>query len=736
MATKGKTSNVQGTEDTVTSQQTSFFNQRFPNYTENILKGYESVTYRFSMGAVTASSYAEASYLDDNTNGKDSRYIVFGESGYTGSSQNTETSLNNKNNIGKRVVTASGVPEYFVDNFILKIMQPGNGTGFEGVAGGSFEVYEPYSLGLFLESLLASAINAGFQHFNDHCPFVIRIDFFGYKNGIQQEIKDASRVFPIRLQNIEFKANESGSTYIVHYLDFGTSVLTDDTIKQLENTCVFPMGANLRETVKNFEKYLNDREANRVAEKLRQIPDEFVLDVQNEDGLFDARTRERGAPLDKFYKEIKFLDSLDDYERHKTFKSSLVDYGDRFPDSTANVDKSPIGTSDTNARIINDQAGTTSFVYNSSTNAKTDVYTVLNDLMCHTEFAKESFETVNKDGYALWWMIVGQTRHQVDGENVKHDLIDGRIPLKFDITIKPFWTRLDRLKQPGVVLEDTPAVKATINKVYSYMYTGQNDDVLNFDMNFNNMFYIAGQPQAWSKTAEESLKKIRSNDTIAENEDVNQRSLTAMQELSIGNVVTKPAGHISIAGGTGVTTTEIEVARWINKHVTGTDGNSYDVMVQLRLELTILGDTYWLPMAGLGNQLEPSSDEMRWKGEDVRVFVRFRTIEDYPYNGSSLSIVKDNGFKDHPYSGIYRVYIVKNEFTGGVFKQTLSMAKDFSIDPDQTVENQQAQAQAQDINPILYADITEGRVNGDNIIPKTPEPPGKPNANMGQGNIR
>ena len=175
MAVTPHSNNVTATEDVATSQNTAFFEKRFGNTTPNILKDYESVTYRISMGAVSGDSFKNASYLDDTANGKDSRFIVFGESGFTGTSNNKETK-GSSNSIGKRVITAKGVPEYFIDNLTFKIMMPGNDFGYSGLAGGSFEVVEPYSLGLFFESLLASSIAAGFKHFNDNCPFILRID--------------------------------------------------------------------------------------------------------------------------------------------------------------------------------------------------------------------------------------------------------------------------------------------------------------------------------------------------------------------------------------------------------------------------------------------------------------------------------------------------------------------------------------------------------------------------------
>lgn len=724
MAVTPHSNNVTATEDVATSQNTAFFEKRFGNTTSNILKDYESVTYRISMGAVSGDSFKNASYLDDTANGKDSRFIVFGESGFTGTSNNKETK-GSSNSIGKRVITAKGVPEYFIDNLKFKIMMPGNDFGYSGLSGGSFEVVEPYSLGLFFESLLASSIAAGFKHFNDNCPFILRIDFFGYQDGEQKEIPDAGRVIPIRIQNVTFKANESGSQYTVTFLEFGSSHFASDPVKDLVVTTTFAAGPNLRETIANFQKTLNDREADRVSKKLRKYPD--IYEIKIGQGYANTTQPTSQESINRWNGEIKFLSNLDEYEKNKKYFNP--------------VDEDPNAP---NARLITNEANQTVFTYTSSPDSQTDLYAVLNDIMCHTEFAKESIEKADKDGYTLWWIINGQLSHQMgttttsrdperpidyraqQNETPKYDPIDGRIPMNYQIIILPYLVRLDQLKKPAVKIEDTPKVKKQIKKVYSYLYTGLNDDILSFEMSFNNMFYISGQPQAWSTTAEESLKKILKNKTEAQNtgEDAN---LSVLSEMAIGNITVglDKTGTPKIAGGLGTTTTEIEVARWVHSNVTGhTNDNTHQAKVQLTLDLAILGDTYYLPMAGLSNQLTEAKDEMRWKGEETRIYVRFRTINDYPFTGSSLPITNADGLKDHPFSGIYRLMIVENEFTGGVFKQKLELRKDFSIDPDikadATLVDQQSTATAQDLNPILGADFKQGEVDGVAIIPKSP----------------
>ena len=105
------------------------------------------------------------------------------------------------------------------------------------------------------------------------------------------------------------------------------------------------------------------------------------------------------------------------------------------------------------------------------------------------------------------------------------------------------------------------------------------------------------------------------------------------------------------------------------------------------LDITILGDPYFLGDTGHGNFTIPgekginSEGSMSWQSGEVYVKITFRTPEDAN---------TDTGFYDfgnsktvREFSGMFRVMTVENTFNRGKFTQKLSLVKM----PGQTPEN-------------------------------------------------
>ena len=111
----------------------------------------------------------------------------------------------------QRVATAYGTPEYFVDNFMMDSQLGGTAkTGNTNVTNFSFDVYEPYSLGLFLQSLQAAALNSGYPSYLNDCPYLLQLDFLGYKdNGaVLNASKDLTKYFTIKITNVQFTVDQ------------------------------------------------------------------------------------------------------------------------------------------------------------------------------------------------------------------------------------------------------------------------------------------------------------------------------------------------------------------------------------------------------------------------------------------------------------------------------------------------------------------------------------------------
>ena len=176
--------------------------------------------------------------------------------------------------------------EFFIDNFEISVNAvPSLAYGFNSnVTKLTFDVLEPYSMGLFWQALTIAAAKAGFVDYTTAC-FALQIDFKGWDvDGNQVEVPYARRFFPIKLTNSTFSVNEGGSTYMVEAIawneralsDSVQQVKTDIAIKGRTVKEILQSGAQSVTAVMN-SRLLDMQEANQV-----NVADQFVIIFPND----------------------------------------------------------------------------------------------------------------------------------------------------------------------------------------------------------------------------------------------------------------------------------------------------------------------------------------------------------------------------------------------------------------------------------------------------------------------
>jgi hypothetical protein len=130
-------------------------------------------------------------------------------------------------------------------------------------------------------------------------------------------------------------------------------------------------------------------------------------------------------------------------------------------------------------------------------------------------------------------------------------------------------------------------------------------------------------------------------------------------------------------GGSGSTSVEQKVAE--NFHNAFINVTSADLV---KVDLDIVGDTFWLVDSGLSNYFAKESETssqltedgtMNYEGSDIYIYISFRTPADI--NTKRGLIEFSNKDKESPFSGIYRVYKCISNFESGKFTQTLNCVR-------------------------------------------------------------
>ncbi len=216
----------------------------------------------------------------------------------------------------------------------------------------------------------------------------------------------------------------------------------------------------------------------------------------------------------------------------------------------------------------------------------------------------------------------------------------------------------------------------SVVKEYQYIYTGQNVDVLRFDININNLFYTGNNPKPENEAAQTSNQdqggtSEKENKTTA----AGKGKAAEAQGAQAGRARNKrdPKLLAGYKGGTGDKSVEQNVAE--NFQQAFISGSSADMVT---VDLEILGDPYWIVDSGLGNYFagtpSPTSQitndgTMNYESGNVYIYLTFKTPADIN-EATGLYDFSVAG-KESPFGGIYRIALVENTFQDGFWKQKL-----------------------------------------------------------------
>ena len=236
-------------------------------------------------------------------------------------------------------------------------------------------------------------------------------------------------------------------------------------------------------------------------------------------------------------------------------------------------------------------------------------------------------------------------------------------------------------------------LRRTIHKKYHYLYTGKNEDILNFDLNYQFSFFDLQRERPSSNSNSsiypgqgvriETDSAINRNSTVVLNPNKNEiKDGAGANETSSEDLKTPIAGL-------EFNNPAIQTAIQFNENIMN---SQVDL---LNLTLSIVGDTYFLPNSGMGNlvirnvfstnpDIEFGKREMDYLNGMCHVEVFFNTpvdIDEKTGDMKSAAIAGGDGtaVRLGTFSAIYRVVEVESTFRGGKFEQDLRLVAPQSL---------------------------------------------------------
>jgi hypothetical protein len=620
-----------------------------------------------------------------------------------GSLKNIVLSSGGRND-SQRVNTKYGSPEYYIDNVVLASKLGGSANaGYTNVTSFKFEVYEPYSLGIFLQSLQAAAINSGFPSYLNDCPYLLKLEFKGYKDdgSMYTGSNQLTKYFTIKITKVEFKVDEAGSRYTVEAAPMHHTGFSDVVNKTYTDVRI--TGMTVAEVLMSGEQSLcnklNEEELKKVPLGQAKYPDlyEIVFPISEEDdiGLVNGT-------------ETETLKAMADPKKEKTQKtaaSARAEASENFGEGA--IGKSSMGFSETsggnynfklagdviddNGRIVRDNMTIDPKQREVLFPTETRITEMIQRIVLSSEYCVKAVkpESIDKTtGMVNWFRI------DVQIQLLDYDTVRNQRAKKYIYRVVPYKVSGAAWLPPS---EKAPSagLEKIIAKRYDYLYTGQNNNIIKFDLQFNGMFYTGIAPRPIQKN-----DKISNQETQNAAEDkttqgrINVGSSPEGATNASGSAPVKPNPLLTFPTATGEKTVEQMVADSFNSSFTRS-------MDMINVKIDIMGDPYFLSDSGIcsnyiaesGPTDQVKSDgAMNWEGSDIFVYITWRNpIE--PNLGTTgqggLYNFPDGG-RVTPFSGIYKVVDVEHKFSGGTYQQTLDLARQPNQDIDYEGQNKVA----------------------------------------------
>lgn len=519
----------------------------------------------------------------------------------------------------------------------------------------SFEIIEPY--GLTLINRLLDQANDPEMLCSNYLDmiYLLQVDFYASNDQGQVvgAIPGTTKRFPIKIIQMDIKAGTNGGEYKIQAVPYNHTAYEQTFISVPVNMEIkagsvgefFQAGqaVNPQSQITSLPKGLNGWQQDLVKNKKISVPDSYTFDIDPAIAQSAFSSANQLASRDTAMADLKNTLSVR--------KSNLGDATSSF---------------DAQTRTFGINAGTSidkvvDYVVRNSDYIKNQV--TIPDGMSPETYLQEKSKNANMP--LNWYKIVPTVTL---GE---YDPIRKIYAKNVTYSVQPY-------TMYNVKSDVAPQGKIDkFVKVYNYIYTGKNNDVIDFDINFNTLYYTA---QTAYRGALTTLYKNQASGVRASgdaNADTYQG--TDQKPNSVMPVVTKPQVYNAKSRATGgsVDPKTVAVADLEDSLMTLSAAD------MLNVQLKIVGDPQFLKQDDCfySPLTEFTSDDPRLtKNNSIRtdygeVYVQlyFRTPVDINETNSLYNFGQN--YRTSVFSGIYKVLTVKSNFAKGVFTQTLDLIR-------------------------------------------------------------
>jgi hypothetical protein len=603
----------------------------------------------------------------------------------------------------------SGKYEFFIDNLnIDSIMSYNNQTKGSNAFDITFEIFEPYSMGIFLQACQIAAAENGWKTGYLNSTFLLTIEFVGYdESGTPFPLSRVSRHIPFIIKDIAMTTKASGAIYKVKGHPTNEVVLEDryaklqsdisisgKTVQEILQSGINSLQSVLNRRTKQIDKIKNGDASQAAVDEIIIIFPEINANslpdingnaassnpgaTQNPAaGTTQTTTITRPTGADNFVQLTETLNAIG---------RSVLDLNQNMPGESAiteqnRVQPDPKRPADRN--LIVNKPETRQFTYNQGS-------TIINAITSVLLKSKYCIDTINdeskkdENGMIDWFRIETQVDFFPPQSKNNTDANAKLIIYK----IVPYKVHSSLITLAGTTPTGYDKLKSEAAKVYDYIFTGNNTEILNLELDFPRAFfntlvtadYGPLYDQAQLSNQQGAQGQAGSQPNIQGSPRTDNNSLVGVRENG-SSLVSK-----ATTGGTVARDYRSRIAEGFQRAL-------YDSTTDLvNATMTIMGDPYYIADSGLGNFSNSGSGRfnvtadgaMDYQSGEVDVIINFRTPLDYDANTGIMDFGNSDVVQE--FSGLFRVILVTHRISRGKFTQELKLLRRYK--PSNTSEEE------------------------------------------------
>ena len=565
-----------------------------------------------------------------------------------------------------------------------------------------FTIMEPYGITL-MNRLLAVADTLKAKNW-DQLPFMLQIDFYGNSDKGQPlgPISEQIKFIPIKLINCKIKASLRGSEYQFDAVPYAhlaysesnctTPAFFEVQAKDIKEFFSFTRGAGQASTIVASNAAASDAvhqaklnaydidpnasgDGKRTAATVQSDSMKSAIDIAKANKEIGYRTYSYTAAMNSYEDQLKenkhqqwadkFKFEIDD----DIANSKIVDPKRNPANSTIMKNRKDVETLRSKFNVVpTGIVETESSTF--SINAGTSIVEVINQVIKNSDFFKRQIKDpppteVKEDNPIFSFKIV--PRIELGDFDEKRRV--------YQKTITYYITKIPYFNTKYPKADNSLPSKCV--KAYYYMYTGKNQAILDFSIDFDSMFFTIMTADA-AKNQSIAVQEAGSVESKADTTSTDNAKKASIAVNKYKNV----SAQTDSANTTNSTRDKTTIAAndLYKSMLSSSRGDMINVKLKISGDPEFIkqDDLFFNPsnMVAQGQDLDiDKHSSLTMDTQQIFALLEFRTPYDINQDAGLMDL--DNRYSTSVFSGIYQILQIENSFERGQFTQTLDLIRLF-----------------------------------------------------------